>query len=152
MKGISMAADIHLDIPANNWVTVEADVLKMTGADFILDSTSRRGTAHGGHRRALVHADGDRLEVNFNGDFTGGVTINNARVNLACLSQQGRKLPKNGRLGDLLVTRNRHLLDGQPVGVTVTLWLCIGFPERVLGEPQAQWVPLSHGDAVEGTL
>jgi hypothetical protein len=147
-----MATDIRLDDgPTENWVTVDAPVLNVSGSDFILDSKVRRGTATAGHRRALVHSDGDSLAVNFNGDYTGGVTIRNARINIACLHQAGgAKLPKDGTLGDLLLTYNRAMAGTVEVGATATLWLCVGRLDRIaIGG--AYWVPLSQGQAVEGT-
>lgn len=54
----------------------------LDGTDLILDDSSRRGSAAGGTRRALVHESGDTLVVNYASDYTGGVTINGpVRVN-----------------------------------------------------------------------
>jgi hypothetical protein len=49
--------------------------IKMTGADFLLDNSGRRGGAGGAYRRALVHEVGDVLTINYNGDYTGGTRI-----------------------------------------------------------------------------
>ena len=35
--------------------------IKITGADLEINNASRRGSATGSHRRALVHESGDRL-------------------------------------------------------------------------------------------
>jgi hypothetical protein len=147
-----MTTDIRLDDgPSANWVAVDAPVLKVEGSDFILDSAIRRSGAMSGYRRALVHSEGDTLTVNFNGDYTGGVIIQNARVNIACLHQGGApELPKSGTLGDLLLTFNRSIMNGIPVGATVTLWLCIGRLDQI-APGGAYWVPISNGEAIEGT-
>jgi hypothetical protein len=49
--------------------------IKMTGADFMIDNTSRRGGAAGDYRRALVHDNLDVLTINYGGDYTGGTNI-----------------------------------------------------------------------------
>lgn len=148
-----MATDIRLDDgPTENWVAVDAPVLKVEGSDFILDSETRRGDATSGYRRALVHSAGDTLTVNFNGDYTGGVIIRNARVNIACLDQGGfPELPKSGTLGDLILTRNRVTIEQLDLGTTFTLWLCIGYPENRVAPSGVDWVPISTGQAIEGT-
>lgn len=70
-----MATDIKLDQQGGNWVLIEGAVVKTTAADLMVDSVARRGGAGGPHRRALVHAPGDVLAINFAGDYTGGVTL-----------------------------------------------------------------------------
>ncbi|WP_144409254.1 hypothetical protein [Pseudoxanthomonas suwonensis] len=149
-----MNTDVRLDDgPDKSWVSIDASALKVNGADLHLDSKQRRGGAKGSHRRALVHANGDRLVVNFNGDYTGGVSIRNARINLATL-QQSRQLPKDGTIGDLIVTDSRTVIEGKHLGMQVTLWLCIGpsSAATVSGKSGSYWVPISHGKAVEGTI
>lgn len=152
-----MATDIRLDDgPAASWITAETPVLKVEGADFMLDSKDRRGGALAGYRRALVHSQGDSLTINFNGDYTGGVYIRNARINVAYVEGETPELPKNGIIGDLLVTvirpsRNSPLADiGLP---QVTLWLCIGKTRYIhpLGDVNSDWIPISYGEAIEGT-
>ncbi len=69
-----MATDIKLDEGNGNTLLLEADVVKTTGADFVMDSAARRST-EGGIRRALVHDQRDGLTINFNGDYPGGVTM-----------------------------------------------------------------------------
>jgi hypothetical protein len=68
-----MATDVKLDEGNGNTLLLEADVVKSTGADFVMDSAARRST-EGGTRRALVHDQSDGLTINFNGDYPGGVT------------------------------------------------------------------------------
>jgi hypothetical protein len=70
-----MATDLKLDQVDGNWLIAEANVLKTTASDFILDSPSRRSPGGAPHRRALVHNSGDGLTINFNGDYPGGVTV-----------------------------------------------------------------------------
>lgn len=48
--------------------------LKINGADLELDYTGRRINTNG-RRRALVHADWDELNINFDNDYPGGVRI-----------------------------------------------------------------------------
>jgi hypothetical protein len=70
-----MPTDIKLDEGDGNCVLVEANVLKTTAADFILDSPHRRQPGGPPLRRALVHDTADGLTINFNGDYRGGVTV-----------------------------------------------------------------------------
>jgi hypothetical protein len=143
-----MATDIRLDDdPNEQWVTVDAGVLNVAGSDLILDSAARRNGNNRGFRRALVHSVGDGLTVNFNNDYPNGVTINDARLSLRV--EKRSALSKDGRLGDLVLTHETHMLGGRPVGESVTLWLCIGSSLRV-GGSVAQWVPISTGEPVDG--
>ena len=48
---------------------------KITATDVYLDNSSRRGGAGGSVRRALVHDSGDKLTLNYAGDYSGGVKI-----------------------------------------------------------------------------
>ena len=144
-----MTADIRLDDPRSEWVTVQGSALNVAGSDVILDSPARR-TAHGGEfRRALVHDERDGLTVNFGGDYPGGVLVNDATLSLR-VSQQGVQpaLPADGLAGDLLVTRNSTNIGGHVADEgTVTLWLCIG-PERRGGA--SQWVPVKPAPQLPG--
>jgi hypothetical protein len=162
-----MATDLRLDDgPASSWVTVEAPVLQVEGSDLILDSKPRRGGHNTGIRRALVHGEGDQLILNFNGDYTGGVAIpnarldsaridnpviSNARIGIACVNQGASpQLPRSGVRGDLLVTHNEEMSTAG-AGATVTLWLCLGkHPLEPLSN-DIWWVPISTGDAVKAT-
>ena len=49
--------------------------LSMSGTDLIIDNSSRRDGETGGSRRALVHDSNDILTINYNDDYTGGVSI-----------------------------------------------------------------------------
>lgn len=150
-----MVTDIRLDDDSTEtWVTVDAGVLNITGADLILNSAARRGTHPGRLRRALVHDTNDGLTINFNGDYTGGVTINNAALNLKSVTQGPTpELPKSGNPGDLVLTRNFTTAEGgMIVGESFTLWLCIGAPAHILSlSGAAHWLPISTGESVVGT-
>jgi hypothetical protein len=50
--------------------------VKVTAADFMLDSPERRKGSNPPHRRALVHNESDGLTVNFNEDYPGGIILN----------------------------------------------------------------------------
>jgi hypothetical protein len=65
-----MATDIKLD---DDKVTVEGRLALITDLD--IDEPKRRGGKPGDRRRALVHWEGDKLVVNFDKDYTGGVEI-----------------------------------------------------------------------------
>lgn len=69
-----MPTDIKLDEVDGNWLIVESGVLKSTATDFMLDAPARRRPT-GGHRRALVHGEGDKLIINCNGDYPSGTTV-----------------------------------------------------------------------------
>lgn len=139
--------DIKLDQEGGQWVVVDAAVLKVAGADLLLDSPERRGNRPG-LRRALVHDHNDGLTVNFNRDYTGGVTIENARIRLRVNS--GSKLPKEGRIGELyLMETQQTMVDAQgrriPIGVSTSLWLCVGTPSpNVRGAATWQEIPLGQ--------
>lgn len=143
-----MATDIRLDDdPSEQWVTVDAAVLHVTGADLMLDSQARRGGKGGSFRRALVHSGGDSLTVNFNNDYSGGVVINDARVNLK--TQPPEALSKDANTGDLVLVRTGHKIGGQYIDESVTLWMCIG-TSRMRLDRVARWVPISTGEPVDG--
>lgn len=151
-----MSSDIKLnDGPDRTWVTIEASVIDTTASDLILDAESRRGAEGGGQRRALVHDQGDGLTVNYDGDYPGGVTINDARLQLQVIGQHGTapRLPKSARLGEMILIRNRTTMAKasggfESLGETVTLWLCTGFGP-IGGD--AWWSPVTLGDGVAGT-
>ena len=150
-----MATDVRLDDdPTESWVTVDGRVLNITGADLMLNSAERRGTNAGRFRRALVHDQNDGLTINFNGDYSGGVRVNDAVINLKVVGQGGTPvLPKAGNAGDLVLTRNVVSLEGGVVvGETFTMWLCVGMPAQSLSHDGASsWLPISTGEAVVGT-
>lgn len=49
--------------------------LTLNGTDFSIDNTEKRGGRSGTGRRALVHAENDRLVMNYDNDYTSGVHI-----------------------------------------------------------------------------
>ena len=64
-------SDLKFD---GDWVIVEGTWLKVRTLDIMLDAPSRR-LNNSGHRRALVHNYGDKLTINYNKDYPGGVNI-----------------------------------------------------------------------------
>lgn len=147
-----MTSDIRLDEGDGTWVVVQGRVLKTEGSDLMLDAPERRAGHAGPHRRALVHDGGDRLTVNFAGDYTGGVTVNDARINLHTTAQVGDQLPAEGSIGDLVL-----LIRGAAGGVQaeivphISLWLCVPGSVVVLGGGGASWREVALGPAVRGT-
>lgn len=144
-----MPADIKLgDGARTEWVTVEGHVLKVEGSDVMLDSPARRQD-EGGHRRALVHDGEDGLTINFNGDYPGGVRINDARLNIRCVVQgMEPQLPSVATPGDVLFIFHQ---SGDQVSLsTSSLWICV---KRDLGEfaEAAKWQQIALGDPVDGT-
>lgn len=69
-----MATDVKLDQVDGSFLVLEGRVVKATASDFMLDSNERRKGSNP-HRRALVHNQNDGLTINFNGDYSGGVTL-----------------------------------------------------------------------------
>jgi hypothetical protein len=149
-KEVSVASDVKLDEGHDNWVTIEGTVLRARTADFILDSPERRGPGGGAHRRALVHDQRDGLTLNFNGDYPGGVKINNARINLAVVDQSAGepRLPKSANVGDMLMIVNTKELGGHVVAYWCSLWLCV---PSAFATPAATWQKIQLGDVVQGT-
>jgi hypothetical protein len=67
-------SDVRLE--AGGWLDLDGDQIRCSATDFHLDAASRRGTeGQGRPRRALVHEVGDRLVINFEGDYPGGVCL-----------------------------------------------------------------------------
>jgi len=64
-------SDLKFD---GDWVIVEGNWLKSRTLDIMLDAPSRR-INNSGWRRALVHNYGDKLTINYNKDYPGGVNI-----------------------------------------------------------------------------
>ena len=143
-------ADVQLDIGGDDWVTVSGAAVHVTAADLMLDNGDRRG-GHPGHRRALVHDEGDALTLNFNGDYTGGLRLNDAVLRLHVEDQTGEqvRLPDTGVVGELRLVRLRRPGEvGALQGPVVSLWVCVGRP--VLRSAPVSWVPLALGEAVLG--
>jgi hypothetical protein len=139
-------SDIKLDQQGGHWVVVDASVLKVAGADIMVDSPERRG-GHPGLRRALVHDHNDGLTINYNRDYTGGVTIENARVRLRV--NVGPKLPEKGRIGELYLMEHTQRIEGNPVGVSTSLWLCVGTLTQ-LASGVATWQEIPLGQTKRG--
>jgi hypothetical protein len=146
-----MPADVKLDSINSEVVVIEGAVLRAETADLMLDHPQRRRPGGGPYRRALVHDQRDGLTVNFNGDYPAGVRIINASINLNVLYQSGGdpQLPKAGTIGDLLMIVNRGLFNGQPVGISCSLWLCVPTEMATLG---ATWQRIPLGETVRGTV
>jgi hypothetical protein len=70
-----MATDVKLDQEDGSFLVLEGRVVKVTAADFMLDSPARR-IGSKPFRRALVHNQSDGLTVNFANDYQGGITLN----------------------------------------------------------------------------
>lgn len=49
--------------------------IKITGTTLTINNATSKGTAEGDNRAALVHDEGDRLIINADANFTGGVEI-----------------------------------------------------------------------------
>jgi hypothetical protein len=146
-----MSTDIKLDDGQNqDWVTVQADVLHVQASDVIVDHPSRR-VDQSGFRRALVHDQGDSLTINFNGDYPGGVAINNARLNLKTTDQDSitkPQLPRDASVGDLILVRKKPGKDFvADVARESALWLCVDV--SIL--QGAQWQMLLMGNQISGT-
>jgi len=93
-----MPTDVILDQDNGTSVVVQANALKVTAADFVLDFPQRRHSA-GGLRRALVHDFNDGLTVNFASDYPGGVTINGRTININGPSGARISLDATGAIG-----------------------------------------------------
>lgn len=146
-----MPGDVKLDQHNAEWVVIEGSVLKATTADLMLDSPHRRGQGGGPHRRALVHDQRDGLTVNFNGDYPGGVSIVNARLNLSVVHQSGGEpqLPRVGSVGDVVMVVNTRSIGGTPIGTWASLWLCV---PSAMASADAVWQQIQLGDTVPGSV
>ena len=71
-----MATDVKLDQVDGNYLVLEANAVKTTASDLLIDSAARH-KGGGSLRRALVHDQSDGLTVNFNGDYPAGITLVN---------------------------------------------------------------------------
>ena len=79
--------------------------LKLTGPDIFLDNQNRKGI-NKGPRRALVHDESDKLTVNYNSDYTGGVEINGNLNLIGNLKQNGMDINLSGNpvpLGSIIM-------------------------------------------------
>ena len=67
-----LASDIVL---GDSEVLVSESDLRVTGTDFVIDNAGRRTSPNPPHRRALVHGEGDKLIINFEGDYPSGTEV-----------------------------------------------------------------------------
>ena len=97
-----MASDIKFDDEGAEWITLAATALKTSASDFIMDAPGRH-TGRPGLRRALVHDQTDGLTLNYNHDFPGGITLNDARVRVKVHLHLGSSpaLPAHGVIGEI---------------------------------------------------
>lgn len=143
-------ADVQLNISGEDWVTISGAAVHVTAADLLVDNADRRG-GEPGHRRALVHDEGDVLTVNFHDDYSGGLRLNDALLRLHVEDQTGEhvRLPATAAVGELRLLRLRRPGEvGALHGTIVSLWVCVGRP--VLRFGPVTWVPLVLGEAVLG--
>lgn len=157
-----MTTDIILDDVDGNTVTLSCQALSTSAADVLVDNPASRKTS-GGARHALRHLATDTLSINPARDYPGGVSIQDADLNLRVHSRTLHgplpvpapppALPKRARPGDLFLLDTviemparsdvpRHVIEN------VTLWLCVG------REPTgaARWAPITMGAPVSGTV
>lgn len=83
---VALSWDSGRSVSVGNNLTVENNItlgnylsvggrMSVRGSDFVLDSTERRGGNSTGSRIALVHDFGDKLHVNYAGEYSGGTQI-----------------------------------------------------------------------------
>lgn len=101
-----MASDIKFD---GDWVLVEGSWTRIRTLDIMLDAPSRR-INQTGNRRALVHDFGDRLTINYNGDYPNGVLVSGHTT------IQDLYVPNVGRFAGGIVTPS--ILVGVPMAPT----------------------------------
>lgn len=144
-------ADVQLIDDGNDRVTVSGAAVHITAADVLVDNAVRRGGGEG-HRRALVHDEGDALTLNFHRDYTGGLRLNDAHLHLHVEEQEGDspRLPRDGVSGELrLIRLSGRGQVGHLRGAEVSLWVCAGRP--VLRQAPAVWLPIALGEGVAGS-
>lgn len=97
-----MAVDIILDDQDKEWITLAATAVNTTASEFIMDAPGRHEGIPG-PRRALVHDHADGLTLNYNRDYPGGLTLNDARVRLEVHLHLGSPpaLPAAGVIGEM---------------------------------------------------
>lgn len=94
-------------------LTVEGKSLRLAGSDFYISAGADRGD--GG--RALVHTPGDKLVVNYDNDFAGGVAMHSDLSVQGAITSTSTLIGKNVRLSGDNLTFADHT---QPGGI---LWL-----------------------------
>jgi hypothetical protein len=130
------------------WLIAEGAVFKAEVSDLMLDSAARR-SGGGPHRRALVHDFGDGLTINFKGDYPGGVTIRDAKLNLRVVTQGlEAELPANGSPGDVLLIF--HQSSDAVTFSSSSLWVCVP-AYGITVTPGAWWQRIPLEEPVQGT-
>lgn len=146
-----MENDIALGDSPEFRIQVDAGTLDVRATDILLDAQHRR-KSHKGHRRALVHDEGDALAVNFENDYPGGLYLNDAVVmvrqtkvfldegpTIAQLAGDGEHgLPEDAAVGQIVlrVVQRRRVdepLFGKDQKRTIrnvgdpeaSLWICV---------------------------
>lgn len=119
-----MTTDVKLNQGQDKtFVVVEARVLQTQASDFMLNAEDRRNGNNKPWRRALVHNQQDGLTINFNGDYSGGVTI----VGVAELYPKGEPDPFHLQIPTLKVRGNISYeeagitIEGDPVMITTSI-------------------------------
>ena len=86
--------------------------LAISGADLQINNASRRGSALGDARRALVHDNGDTLTVNYGADYSGGVNVGSSlTVAGAVAARKGATITG----GPLVLRREKGEADGAQI-------------------------------------
>lgn len=111
-----MPTDIALDHEGHECIALAASEIRTSASDVIIDCPARH-KGKPGPRRALVHDQNDGLTINYNGDYSGGITLNDAQVRLKVHTHVGWKpiLPRRGVVGELyavsLISMEAELRD-----------------------------------------
>lgn len=150
-----MATDVLLDDHDGTWITLKAGAINAVTTDIFLDHPGRRSAGGGRHRRALVHNASDGLTINYNGDYPGGVRINQVVLNLRNTVIDGEeiRLPRAATIGDLVFLQNAIpavFVGGVLVrdsGASNSIWLCVGKSPTGI----AEWQQLSLGETIYGS-
>jgi hypothetical protein len=150
-----MASDVILNDGENqDWVSIDGAVLHSSAADLLIDAPERRSQS-GGLRRALVHDHRDGLTLNYNGDYPGGVTIQ--EVNQLEFKPRAvgstLELPAEAEPGTLMLVEQTSSINGQLLSDDMSLWLCIPASTTSLqrGRARARWQRVQLGEIVDGT-
>ena len=141
-----MATDVVLD---QETIKLIADFLEFRGVDVRIDNPGRR-RGGGNYRRAVVHDFQDGITLNWERDYPGGVTVNDANLVLRVHAQDGAepKLPKTADVGTVLLLVNSTKPRFGAPETHVSLWICV--PTTAPPRNLARWRPLSLGDEVMG--
>lgn len=97
--------------------------MAVRGSDFVLDNVERRGTNTTGSRIALVHDFGDRLHINYGGEYTGGTLIGGSTVVNGKLKSGNTKTSastSSGTIWSVATNANYTDIDGMSLS---TIWV-----------------------------